>query len=157
MLLLKSEYLKSPICFTRLFIRTIKKQNNKVLKIKRFLLPQLEMISKEKLEEIIEPDFQEYTLLKEFLQQQKETTVRPSDHLEIDLALDSLDKINLGVYLETNFGIKLTETELVAFPNIVKLAENVRDKKTKLSVEAIDWGKIFKQQLDLELPERSEE
>ncbi|HEX7357133.1 MAG TPA: 1-acyl-sn-glycerol-3-phosphate acyltransferase, partial [Ignavibacteriaceae bacterium] len=93
------------------------------------------------------------TLLKEFLQRQKETTVRPSDHLEIDLALDSLDKINLGVYLETNFGIKLTETELVAFPNIVKLAENVRDKKTKLSVEAIDWGKIFKQQLDLELPE----
>lgn len=139
--IMKFSLVKEPLPRTRL------------LKLKRFLLPQLEMISKEKLEEIIEPDFQEYTLLKEFLQQQKETTVRPSDHLEIDLALDSLDKINLGVYLETNFGIKLTETELVAFPNIVKLAENVRDKKTKLSVEAIDWGKIFKQQLDLELPE----
>lgn len=139
--IMKFSLVKEPLPRTRL------------LKLKRFLLPQLEMISKEKLEEIIEPDFQEYTLLKEFLQQQKETTVRPSDHLEIDLALDSLDKINLGVYLETNFGIKLTETELVAFPNIVKLAENVRDKKTKLSVEAIDWGKIFKQQLDIELPE----
>jgi len=139
--IMKFSLVKEPLPRTRL------------LKLKRFLLPQLEMISKEKIEEIIEPDFQEYTLLKEFLQQQKETTVRPSDHLEIDLALDSLDKINLGVYLETNFGIKLTETELVAFPNIVKLAENVRDKKTKLSVEAIDWGKIFKQQLDLELPE----
>jgi long-chain acyl-CoA synthetase len=124
----------------------------RLLKLKRFLLPQLEMIAKEKLESITEPTFQEYTLIKEFLQQQKEITVHPSDHLEIDLALDSLDKVNLGVYLETNFGVKLTEAELVGFPNVVKLAENIRDKKTKLSVEAIDWGKIFKEKLDLNLP-----
>lgn len=124
----------------------------RLLKLKRFLLPKLEAISKEKLETIAEPDFQEYTLIKEFLQQQKETTVRPSDHLEIDLALDSLDKVNLGVYLETNFGVKFTEAELVGFPNVVMLAESVRDKKTKLSIEAIDWGKIFKEHLDLDLP-----
>ncbi len=125
----------------------------RLLKLKRFLLPKLEAISKEKLETITEPDFQEYTLIKEFLQQQKETTVRPSDHLEIDLALDSLDKVNLGVYLETNFGVKFTEAELVGFPNVVMLAESVRDKKTKLSIETIDWGKIFKEHLNLELPE----
>ncbi len=124
----------------------------RLLKLKRFLLPKLEMISKEKLESIAEPAFQEYTLLKEFLQQQKDITVHPSDHLEIDLGLDSLDKVNLGVYLESNFGIKLSEAELVAFPNIIKLAENIRDKKTKLSVEAIDWGQIFKEQLELDLP-----
>ncbi|HRQ55719.1 MAG TPA: 1-acyl-sn-glycerol-3-phosphate acyltransferase, partial [Ignavibacteriaceae bacterium] len=91
-------------------------------------------------------------LLKDFLQQQKDITVHPSDHLEIDLGLDSLDKVNLGVYLESNFGIKLSEAELVAFPNIIKLAENIRDKKTKLSVEAIDWGQILKEQLKLDLP-----
>jgi len=124
----------------------------RLLKLKRFLLPQLEQISKNKLENIVEPNFQEYILIKEFIQQQKETTIHPSDHLEIDLGLDSLDKVNLGVYLESNFGVKLTEAELVGFPNVVKLAENVRDKKTKLSVEAIDWGKIFKEKLDLELP-----
>jgi len=124
----------------------------RLLKLKRFLLPQLEMISKEKLETITEPDFQEYTLIKDFLQQQKETTVHPSDHLEIDLALDSLDKVNLAVYLESNFGVKLSEAELISFTNIAKLAENIRDKKTKLSVEAIDWSKIFKEQLNLELP-----
>lgn len=124
----------------------------RLLKLKRFLLPQLEQISKEKLESITEPTFQEYVLIKEFLQQQKETSVHPSDHLEIDLGLDSLDKVNLGVYLESNFGIKYTEADLVGFSNVVKLAENVRDKKTKLSVEAIDWGKILKEQLDLDLP-----
>ena len=137
---MKFSFIKEPLPRTRL------------LKVKRFLFPKLEMISKEKLEAIAEPDFQEYALLKEFLQQQKENIVHPSDHLEIDLGLDSLDKVNLGVYLESNFGVKLSEAELVAFPNVIKLAENIRDKKTKLSVEAIDWGKIFKEHLDLDLP-----
>ena len=137
---MKFSLIKEPLPRTRL------------LKLKRFLLPQLEKVAKEKLESITEPTFQEYSLIKEFLQQQKEITVHPSDHLEIDLALDSLDKVNLGVYLESNFGVKLTEAELVGYPNIVKLAEIIRDKKTKLSVEAIDWSKIFKERLDLELP-----
>ncbi|MCZ7608983.1 MAG: 1-acyl-sn-glycerol-3-phosphate acyltransferase [Ignavibacterium sp.] len=66
--------------------------------------------------------------------------------------MDSLDKVNLGVYLESNFGIKYTESELVGFSNVVKLAENVKDKKTKLSIEAIDWGKIFKEHFNLDLP-----
>lgn len=124
----------------------------RLLKLKRYLLPELESISKEKIEEISEPEFKEYKLVKEFLENQKEVKIHPSDHLEIDLGLDSLDKVNLGVYLESNFGVKLTESELVAFPNIAMLAENIRDKKTKLSVEAIDWGKIFKEHLDLNLP-----
>jgi len=124
----------------------------RLLKLKRFLLPKLEIISKEKNEIYAAPDFQEYNLIKGFLEQQKEVTIHPSDHLEIDIALDSLDKVNLAVYLESNFGIKYNEAELVAFPNITKLAENVRDKKTKLSIEAIDWGKIFKEKLELDLP-----
>ena len=124
----------------------------RLLKLKRFLLPKLETVNKEKLETLSDPDFKEYSLIKTFLEQQKETTIHPSDHLEIDLGLDSLDKVNLAVYLESNFGVKLSEAELVGFSNIAKLAENIRDKKTKLSVEAIDWGQIFKEQLDLELP-----
>ena len=49
----------------------------RLLKLKRFLLPQLELISKEKSEAVAEPEYQEYSLIKEFLQQQKETTVTP--------------------------------------------------------------------------------
>jgi long-chain acyl-CoA synthetase len=124
----------------------------RLLKLKRFLFPQLEMISKEKAEAITEPEFQEYKLIRDFLKELKDITIHPSDHLEIDLGLDSLDKVNLGVFLESNFGLKFTENELVSFPNLVRLAENVRDKKTKLSVEAIDWGKIFNEHLDLKLP-----
>ncbi len=122
-------------------------------KLKRFLLPQLEVKEKSQLEKIPEPVFQEYILIKDFIQQQKEITVHPNDHLEIDLGLDSLDKVNLEVFLEQTFGVKMNEKEILSFPNILRLAESVQERKTKLAVEAIDWGKIFQEELDVKLPE----
>lgn len=121
-------------------------------KLKRFLLPELETHFDEKKKSAVEPDFREYQLLKEFIQTNKEVTVHPSDHLEIDLGMDSLDKVNLIVYLESTFGISIQETELTNFTNVHKLAEHLRDTKTKLNVEAVDWSGILKDHLDINLP-----
>ncbi len=121
-------------------------------KLKRFLLPELESTLKSEKQNIEEPNFREYQLLKEFIETNKETAVHPGDHLEIDLGLDSLDKLNLLVYLESTFGIKMKENELVSYPNILKLSEHVKEAKTHLSTEAIDWGSILKEQLDIDLP-----
>jgi len=122
-------------------------------KLKRFLLPELETHFDEKKKSAAEPDIKEYKLIKEFIQANKEVTVHPTDHMEIDLGLDSLDKVNLIVYLESTFGITLQETELLNFSNIQKLAEYIKDKKTKLNVEAVDWNSILKEHLDIDLPE----
>jgi long-chain acyl-CoA synthetase len=121
-------------------------------KLKRFLLPELETHFDEKKKSAEEPDIKEYKLIKEFIQSNKDVTVHPTDHLEIDLGLDSLDKVNLIVYLESTFGITLQETELLNFSNIQKLAEYIKDKKTKLNVEAVDWNSILKEHLDIDLP-----
>lgn len=122
-------------------------------KLKRFLLPQLETKVQSKQEKVPEPVFQEYILIKEFIQQQKEISVYPNDHLEIDLGLDSLDKVNLQVFLEQTFGVKMNEKEILSFPNVLKLAENIQERKTKLAVEAIDWGKILREEINVKLPE----
>ncbi len=121
-------------------------------KLKRFLLPNLETTLKSEKQKIEEPDFREYQLLKEFIETNKECKVHPADHLEIDLGLDSLDKLNLLVYLESTFGIKMKENELLSYSNISKLSEHVKETKTHLSTEAIDWGSILKEQLDIDLP-----
>lgn len=121
-------------------------------KLKRFLLPELESHFSEKKKSVAEPDFREYQLIKEFIQSNKYVTVHPTDHLEIDLGLDSLDKVNLIVYLESTFGLTLQETELVKFTNVQTLAEHIREAKTKLNVEAVDWGSILKEHLDIDLP-----
>ncbi len=122
-------------------------------KLKRFLLPKLETNLQTKQEIVAEPVFQPYILIKEFIQQQKEISVHPNDHLEIDLGLDSLDKVNLQVFLEQTFGVKMDEKEILSFPDVLKLAENIQERKTKLAVEAIDWGKILSEELDVKLPE----
>lgn len=122
-------------------------------KLKRYLLPQLELKDQTKDDKVPEPIFQEYILVKEFIEQQKGIRVHPQDHLEIDLGLDSLDKVNLVVFLEQTFGLKMSEKEILTYPNILKLAEAIQEKKTKLSVEAIDWGKILNEELDLKLPQ----
>ncbi len=121
-------------------------------KLKRFLLPELESHFSEKKKSIAEPDFREYQLIKEFIQSNKDVTVHPADHLEIDLGLDSLDKVNLIVYLESTFGITLQETELLKFTNVRTLAEHISETKTKLNVEAVDWNSILKEHLDIDLP-----
>lgn len=121
-------------------------------KLKRFLLPELETHFGEKKKNAIEPDFREYQLLKEFIQSNKDVKVHPTDHLEIDLGLDSLDKVNLIVYMESAFGVIIQETDLSTYQNLQKLAEHIRDTKTKLSVEAVDWSSILKEQLDIDLP-----
>ncbi len=137
---MKFSLLKEPLPRTRLG------------KLKRFLLPELESHFGEKKKNAVEPDFREYQLLKEFIQSNKDVKVHPTDHLEIDLGLDSLDKVNLIVYLESTFGISLPETELLSFSSIQKLAENIRDTKTKLNFEAVDWSSILKEHLDIDLP-----
>jgi long-chain acyl-CoA synthetase len=121
-------------------------------KLKRFLLPELESHFSEKKKSVAEPDFKEYQLIKEFIQSNKDVSVHPADHLEIDLGLDSLDKVNLIVYLESTFGITLQETELLKFTNVQTLAEYIRETKTKLNVEAVDWNSILKEHLDIDLP-----
>lgn len=121
-------------------------------KLKRFLLPELESHFSEKKKSVAEPDFKEYQLIKEFIQSNKDVSVHPADHLEIDLGLDSLDKVNLIVYLESTFGITLQETELLKFTNVQMLAEYIRETKTKLNVEAVDWNSILKEHLDIDLP-----
>lgn len=122
-------------------------------KLKRFLLPQLEIKDHSKQEKVPEPVFQEYILIRDFIQRQKEISVYPTDHLEIDLGLDSLDKVNLQVFLEQTFGVQMNEQEIMSFSNVLKLAESIQVRKTKLTVEAIDWGKILKEEFDVKLPE----
>lgn len=122
-------------------------------KLKRFLFPQLEIKDYSKQEKIPEPVFQEYILIRDFIQQQKEISVYPTNHLEIDLGLDSLDKVNLQVFLEQTFGVMMNEQEIMSFPNLLKLAESIQERKSKLAFESIDWGRILREEFDVKLPE----
>lgn len=99
-----------------------------------------------------DPEFEEYGIVRDFLQEQKKIKIYPDDHLEIDLGLDSLDKVNLQVFLESTFGVILREEDLINFSTVEGLASYMKEKKNKMTVEAVKWSEILKEKIELKLP-----
>jgi len=101
---------------------------------------------------ITQPEFEEYLVIKDYLKEQKKQEVFPDDHFEMDLGLDSLDKVNFMVFLESTFGLKVKEDIFINHPTVEKLSNFIKENKLKFQVETVKWGEIFKEKVDLSLP-----
>ncbi len=121
-------------------------------KIQRFKLAEVTDSQKSKKDKSTEPQFEEYLVIRNFLKEQKKTEIYPDDHIEIDIGLDSLDKVSFQTFLESTFGIKIAEDTFVQHPTVEKLSHFMKETKNKLSVEAIKWAEILKEKVDLKLP-----
>ena len=100
-----------------------------------------------------EPEFEEYQLLKRFIETEKGVKVHAADHIETDLALDSLDKISLQTFIENTFGTSIGVNEMPGFPSIEALARHVAAQKTKIEAEDVDWHQLLLAPVDnLSLP-----
>jgi long-chain acyl-CoA synthetase len=119
-------------------------------KIKRFMLPDLAVSRKATVQD--EPQTKEYQAIKKFLEDETQQTVHPGDHLELDLALDSLGKVSLTAFIETAFGVEIPENSLSDFQSIARLAEHLHQKKTRLNFDGISWSLILKEKVHLNLP-----
>ena len=108
----------------------------KLDKLQRFKLPSLVLAGKhsapEKEDALVEPAFPEYKVIKQYIRSEKHCPVRPTDHIETDLAFDSLDKIGLQGFLEQTFGMEITVEQIAKFPNVTAMAEYVADFKTRI-------------------------
>jgi long-chain acyl-CoA synthetase len=70
----------------------------------------------------------------------------------MDLGLDSLDKITLQVFVQYTFGVNLREDDLSQAGTVEKLADFIRQRKTKEQIEAINWAEILNETTNLNLP-----
>ncbi len=99
------------------------------------------------------PEFEEFVVIRDFLQDRTNQLIHPDDHLEIDLGLDSLDRISFMSFLQATFGLQVDENLFLNHPTVEKLAEYMREKKEYLSVETIKWAEILRDQTHFKLPE----
>jgi len=99
-----------------------------------------------------EPDSEDYKIIKNYLVKLKEQIVYADDNFDYDLALDSLDKVNLIVFIQNSFGIELETDKLSVLKTIKKLSEYISENKTKTEIEEINWTKILQEKLDIKLP-----
>lgn len=121
-------------------------------KIQRFKLKELIAETESKKEDESQVKLEEYLMLKTFLENEKKMKVLPSYHLEMDLGLDSLDKVSLQVFIESSFGVQMEISDMVKFENVLALAGFIQSHKLKSKAEKINWSEILKQKIHLKLP-----
>ncbi len=94
-----------------------------------------------------------YLKLKEFIDRETGKFAGGDDHFEIDLALDSLSRVSLLVYVEENFGVAIRENEMSRLSTLNKLSYHVEQNAVACQGEAVSWKKIFEDTaMDIELP-----
>ncbi|MGM9712586.1 MAG: AMP-binding protein [Prevotella sp.] len=85
------------------------------------------------------PWHEEYIILKDYIEREKKLEVKPSSHIELDLAFDSLDRVSLQGFIEQTFGIEVNADTMASYKDIAALASHVHDTKTHTDVEEADW------------------
>ncbi len=121
-------------------------------KLKRFELDKFEFKKSKKQTNNKHPEFAEYQTIKVYLEEQTKNEISPDDHFEIDLGLDSLDKISFQAFISSTFGIEMKDDLLINNPTVIKLSNYIREKKKKFKVEAVKWGEIFHEKMDFRVP-----
>ena len=124
----------------------------KLGKIRRFMVPGLLQKNKQDVQDIIEPDFEEYRILKDYLEKLKNKKISPVAHLELDLGLDSLDIVELMSYMESEFGVKPDDAIIVNNPTVEKLAEYIKNNKSANRFEKLNWKEYLSKDTDINLP-----
>ncbi len=121
-------------------------------KLKRFQLPTLVETRQKCKQEAAPPEGEEYQIIKAFIETQTARSIGADDHLEIDAALDSLDKVSLLVFLYKTFGVKIAEDQLMLHPTLRQLSAFIAENKEKIEVEQINWSDILRERPASALP-----
>ena len=92
----------------------------------------------------------EMRILKEYIEAEKKIPVHADDHLETDLAFDSLDKVGLQGFIEQTFGVDIQPEVMTTLRSV---AEKVKSGKTHIDVNKMDWHEmLLANNSSLELP-----
>ena len=99
-------------------------------KLRRFKLP--ELVGNKHFDDKDAPKTESYTMLKDYLHDISKKDVFAKQHIELDLGLDSIDKVDLQVFLERSFGIEIDAESMVDYMVVEQLAEYVEKHKTQM-------------------------
>lgn len=123
-------------------------------KIQRFKLEEFLRQKDEKRAESDVPETKEYEKIAGYIRKTTEKDVFPDDHIEIDLGLDSLDKIELASFINSEFGIKISETDIQNLATVRRIADFTSERESKKADSTKqDWKTVLRENLNnMELP-----
>ena len=105
----------------------------------------------EKDESTTEPKDELYTALKSYLSTLSDEPILPSSHLELNLGLDSLDYVELFVFIEQSFGVNIDETTFSHMMDMQTLYSYIKEHQKSFNPTEINWEEVLSEELDEEL------
>lgn len=117
----------------------------RVGKLRRFMLPNLYEQNVVKKAKVAEPDNEVYKILKEYVKKAKGIEPQPEENLELEIGMDSLDRVEFFAYIENNFGLQLDEEKFAEMPNLKLLSEYINEKAVKIENNEINWKQIIEE------------
>lgn len=121
--------------------------------LQRDLFGNLDLSLAKKFETAVEdePRDEIYIALKEYLSTLSNSKVFYSSHLELDLGLDSLKYVELFVYIEESFGVKIDEAIFSNMMSVKKLYEYIKNNRAKVLPTMPKWKEILQESIDEKL------
>lgn len=121
-------------------------------KLQHFKLPSL--IEQKKEAQKIESfnDNPVFALITSYFKTEKKIDVHPSDNIEADLAMDSLDKVSFQTWIYNTFGVVVDTSAMASSYDLMSLCEFIIEKKTKMENTKVNWSEILKEKVQLKLP-----
>jgi long-chain acyl-CoA synthetase len=98
-----------------------------------------------------EPDDALYQTLKRYLERFASAPVRPSSHIELDLGLDSLEKVELMTFIEETFGCSMDEKRFASRMTVEELYGYIRQNSSKMEPRDVSWGEILREKRPFKL------
>ncbi len=123
-------------------------------KLKRFVFPQLSEAKNTVTEHKADPDNGDFRIIKKYLSEVTGGAVYIDSHIELDLGLDSLGKIEFQSFIENTFGIVLSNEDLVSNYMLSDLVDYISERKTKNETEEINWEKILNEDINIKVKSR---
>jgi long-chain acyl-CoA synthetase len=135
----------------RFFITSEELPRTRLGKLQRFRLSDLAVEQQEETTHVL-PESPLFKLIATYLESEKGRKVRPHHHLEMDLGMDSLDKVEFQAWLQQNFGVNIEPVAMTGFGDVLKLSEYVAEHKTRTEDARINWTDILREKVSLKLP-----
>ena len=92
-----------------------------------------------------------YKHLKHYISKVTKEAIYPSSHLELDLGFDSLDYVELFIYLEKSFGVVVDEATFSNMMSVKELYKYVKKHQTMLDNVVVNWDEVLKEDIDEKL------
>lgn len=122
-------------------------------KLQRFKLPSMAVLAEVGNDQQTDkPSGVEYGIIADYLAKEKMRRVKPNHHIEMDLGMDSLDKVSFQAWLMQTFGVNMEPSQMTAFNTILELSDYVANNKIRIEEGKLDWKDIIREKVNFKLP-----